>query len=327
MTGVIKDEKKKKKFKVVYTKSEGSDDDSSKIIENDNPLEFDNLIGDIEDYLKGSIESQNTQNGSLPPVLKFNKNWTLSVTELSSQLWCEKQLELTLLTGRKRVTEEMLKGIERHEELELEDHDIVEVEVGTNEDNLGIRMLNSINLIEQLMSEGKCRELWVFWNLGSYTFCGIIDQLTISKDRSTKEKKVVISDTKTRKSKKPPSVQQVQGASLQVQVYCIMLEDTKKGVVNFEKLYDSFNCDKYAEFTTPELVKEKCLNELEKKYLKAFQKLPKISSEMNLEYEYEGEIFSNSVINLNRDNAVMTVGYLCNFWDGSREADYVGVSC
>lgn len=218
MTGVVKDDKKKRKFKIVYNKTEKSGDDSSKLTENDNPLEFDHLIDDIEDYLKDSIQSQNTQNGSLPPVLKFNKNWTLSVTELSSQLWCEKQLELSLLTGRKRVTEEMLKGIERHEELELEDHEIIEVEVETNEDNLGIRMLNTINLLEQLMSEGKCRELWLFWNLGSYTFCGIIDQLTISKDRLTKQKSVIISDTKTRKSKKLPSVQQVQGASLQVQV-------------------------------------------------------------------------------------------------------------
>ncbi|UKJ87610.1 hypothetical protein MACJ_000046 [Theileria orientalis] len=314
--------RKSKKFKGVSKKNEVEGSEILALEGADN-LEINNIIDDIEDYLKNSIQSQNNQTATLPPVIKFNKNWMLSVTELSCQLWCEKQVEYTLLTGRKRVTEEMEEGIKRHEELELEDHDLVEVEVETEEDYLGLKLLNSIILLEQLQETGKCRELWLFDTIENYTFSGIIDQLTIAMHRHTKEKCVIISDTKTRKTKRDPSLSQIQGASLQVQLYCIMLEDTKNGKVNFAKLYESLNCDKYAPFKAVELIPEGCLANLQKRYLRAFKKLPKVSKMMNLEYEHEGTVFRKSEVDLRKENILLTVNYLCTFWDGLREADHV----
>lgn len=208
-----------KTFKIVSRVEDRSNDTCLTLANDTEDVDVDMLLDDIEDYLQDSVASQNSgQLVTLPPVIKYNKNWTLSVTDLSCQLWCEKQVEYTLITGRKRVTEEMESGTKRHEELELEDHEIIEVQIETNEDNLGIRLLNTIILLEQLLETGKCRELWLFGTFGNYTFCGIIDQLTIIKDKITGEKSVMISDTKTRRCKREPSIPQKQGSSLQVQV-------------------------------------------------------------------------------------------------------------
>eukprot|EP00371_Babesia_bovis_P000105 XP_001608752.1 hypothetical protein [Babesia bovis T2Bo] len=297
-----------------------SEEDTTPLQCVDNGL--DALIPDIEDYISESMTAQNNDLTELPPVIKFRKNWSLSVTDLSAQLWCEKQIELVLITGRKRVTKEMELGTERHEALELEDHDIVEVEVFTNEDYLGIKLLNSINLLEQLMSSGKCREVWVFGNFHGYVIRGIIDQLEIITGANGK-KQILISDTKTRKQRKKPSMSQVQGASLQVQTYGIILEELRNNNVKFEKLYESFECDKLAPFVSEELVSEGCLAKLEQRFLKMFASLPEIATTMQLSYEHGGEVFETSEIPLQKESTMYTIQYLCDFWEGHRQAEPV----
>lgn len=66
----------------------------------------------------------------LSPLDRFRAHRTLSVTDLSAQAWCEQQLALGLQHGRQR-TQAMQKGIERHEALELELHDIVNIDVSS----------------------------------------------------------------------------------------------------------------------------------------------------------------------------------------------------
>ncbi|CDR96125.1 Probable exonuclease V [Babesia bigemina] len=285
--------------------------------------DLDGLIPDIEDYLSATMSAEEPNVVELPPVIKFRKNWTLSVTDLSSQLWCEKQTELMLITGRKRVTKEMEQGTERHEQLELEDHEVVEVAVETNEDSLGIKLLNSINLIDQLMATGKCRELWVFANINGYVLRGIIDQLEIIKSGPSQKKKVLISDTKTRNKKCKPSASQMQGAALQVQAYCIMLEKMRSGNEEFDALYKAFECDKDAPFVAAELVDEGCLAMLERRFKNAFMRLPEIATTMQLSYEHEGEVFNTSDIDLQESSTMYTIQYLCDFWDGHRHAEPV----
>lgn len=46
----------------------------------------------------------------------------------------------------------------RHEQLEHEDHEVVNVNVETNEDELGLRLLNTITLLDQLSVEGKTED-------------------------------------------------------------------------------------------------------------------------------------------------------------------------
>lgn len=102
-----------------------------------------------------------------------------------------------------------------------------------------------------------------------------------------------------------------------------MLEETKKGQLSFNKLHETFKCDKFLEFSAPELKPEGCLDALEKKYIEAFKRLPKISETMEISYEYEGSVFSTSNVDLKKETLLFTVDHLCNFWDGLRDAEPV----
>ena len=108
------------------------------------------------------IESLLMPDPGLP--LSFRPRSILAATDLSSQLWCEHQLHLSLLYGR-RVSpsqqEAMDRGTARHDQLEREMHDVVEVQVKGREEEWGLRFLNGVVGLHELMMVGKTRELVV----------------------------------------------------------------------------------------------------------------------------------------------------------------------
>ena len=108
------------------------------------------------------IESILMTNPALP--LSFRYRSIVAATDLSSQLWCEHQLHLSLLYGR-RVSpaqqEAMDRGTARHDQLEREMHDVVEVKVSGREEEWGLRFLNGVVGLHELLLVGKTRELMV----------------------------------------------------------------------------------------------------------------------------------------------------------------------
>eukprot|EP01053_Blabericola_migrator_P001031 Blabericola_migrator_1__1030@NODE_125_length_13349_cov_24_985168_g111_i0_p6_GENE_NODE_125_length_13349_cov_24_985168_g111_i0NODE_125_length_13349_cov_24_985168_g111_i0_p6_ORF_typecomplete_len113_score6_92Exo5/PF09810_9/2e13_NODE_125_length_13349_cov_24_985168_g111_i061399 len=81
----------------------------------------------------------------------------------------------------------MRDGIARHERLEHEDHDVVEIIVKTREDNLGVRLVNGIISFRDLLpTNKKVREVWI---LGTPTVhedkkCivrGIVDEFALER--------------------------------------------------------------------------------------------------------------------------------------------------
>ena len=96
--------------------------------------------------------------------LSFRPRSILAATDLSSQLWCEHQLHLSLLYGRRVSTaqqEAMDRGTARHDQLEREMHDVVEVQVRGREEEWGLRFLNGVVGLHELLMVGKTRELMV----------------------------------------------------------------------------------------------------------------------------------------------------------------------
>ena len=92
----------------------------------------------------------------------------LAVTSLSSQLWCEEQSHLSLTLGRRVSPSAQLamdRGTARHDELEREVHDVVQVEVRGREEEWALRMLNGVVGLHELMMVGKTRELLVMARL------------------------------------------------------------------------------------------------------------------------------------------------------------------
>ena len=76
----------------------------------------------------------------------------IAVTDLASQLWCEKQLELSLEKGRVK-TEEMKEGSERHRDLHEEVATLITVQPKSVEDHIALRLHNSFVGLMRLMGE------------------------------------------------------------------------------------------------------------------------------------------------------------------------------
>ncbi|SCM04533.1 exonuclease V, mitochondrial, putative [Plasmodium chabaudi adami] len=287
--------------------------------------DYEELINDIEDLIEEQQinETERLYKESKAPNEKFNKKNKLSITDLSAQLWCEQQLELVLTTGKRKETEAMKLGIKRHEVLEKEDHIIIDVEVNTREESLGYRLLNTITLLGQLYECKKAREVWVFGIVRNYVLRGIIDELRIEYDRVSKREYLIISDTKTRKEKKEPSLAQKKTSAIQVQTYCLLLQHLKCGKTDYQKLFEIYECDPNFEFTDPNLVKYKNLTNLAKEVNRLFLKLPKIKEEMEIVYEHQGVEFSRNHIPYFYDSTLYTINILLDYWDGKRSSDVV----
>lgn len=296
--------------------------DENRDVTND---EFEELINDIEDIIEEEKikETEQLYKEAKEPNVRFNKKNKLSITDLSAQLWCEQQLELVLITGKRRETEAMRLGIERHEVLEKADHMIVNVEVSTREESLGYRLLNTIILLEQLFKTKKAREVWVFGIIRNYVLRGIVDELRIEYDNVLRKPYLVISDTKTRKQKKQPSLAQKRTSAIQVQTYCYILQELQKGNANFKQLFDIYECDPSFEFTAVDLLKYKNLQNLSNELNKLFLKLPMVKEEMEIVYEHEGVEFSRDMIPYHYDATMATINFLLDYWEGKRSCDVV----
>ncbi|SBT42524.1 exonuclease V, mitochondrial, putative [Plasmodium ovale wallikeri] len=321
-------------FNVIWKKEEGEkrEKSSNEIDVGEDKKEtsstvsdFETMINDVEDLIEEQQinETEKLYRESKCPNEKFNKKNKLSITDLSSQLWCEQQLELVLTTGKKRETEAMRLGIERHEILEKEDHKIINVEVNTREESLGYRLLNTITLLGQLYEYKKAREIWVFGVIRNYVLRGIIDELRIEYDNVSRREYLIISDTKTRKEKKEPSLAQKRTSAIQVQTYCLLLQHLKNGKANYEKLLEIYECDPLFEFTSIDLVKYKNLKNLCKVVNHLFLKLPKIKEEMEIVYEHKGVEFSRNLIPYFYQSTLYTINFLLDYWDGKRSSDVV----
>lgn len=277
-------------------------------------------VDDIEDLV-----------ADLVPLDRFKKKDKLSVTDFSAQLWCEKQLEFTLITGRKRVTPSMTAGTARHERLEREDHDVVEVEVYTREDALGLRLLNTITLLQQLLCRGRARELWVFGIMNGVVVRGIIDELELVDEHGVRVENfgsgsnatIVISDTKTRSVPTEPTEAQKRTSAIQLQLYWWMVNALRHKSVDFTSLIKTYKCDVTASFQAEQLQEYVNLASLIKQFENAFSQLPPVSKDLKIVYECQGKTFSHCQIPYSETTTLYALRDLLDWWQGHRESEAV----
>lgn len=117
------------------------------------------------------------------------------------------------------TTTEMQAGLATHAKLEAQVSVLVEVAVETPEDVWALKLLNTIQGIHQLLSEGMTRELYIFGELEGIFVRGVIDQLDIQDDGC-----LLLVEHKTRRHASLPSQAQQRGTALQVMMYCHLLE-------------------------------------------------------------------------------------------------------
>lgn len=117
--------------------------------------------------------------------LQSLRNGYLWVSDLSQQMWCEQQLHLNLTSPVEvKETPQMTKGSEMHLARELETQDYVDLDVTSDEDAFGVKVLNLILAVQQLQLggqevRGKSREVPIFGLVKGVFFLGKIDEIQV----------------------------------------------------------------------------------------------------------------------------------------------------
>lgn len=252
----------------------------------------------------------------------------IGVTDLSSQLWCEKQLEFSLERGR-TVKIEMKKGKERHRELHEEVADLIKVETKTTSDRVALILHNQTVGLKRLVSQGMTRELPVWGYVNSLFVKGSVDELNL------KNRRLYIIDTKTRKSNNMPSEAQKITTRFQLMAYNKLLHDLVAGKFLCEQLLKSFglnNSDTISDEFRKQVdeIGDKIdpnISNFSSATLRLFKRLPPPEKEMVVKYETQDtrELIGVDEFSFDSERFQRDCDFVEDFWLGEREAKTVGI--
>ncbi|NHK31961.1 MAG: hypothetical protein FK730_11455 [Asgard group archaeon] len=251
----------------------------------------------------------------------------LSASKIADQFWCEMQLHLKLQIGME-PTEEMIIGSEIHRSLEEELGPIIEVVVTTPEDSVIAYILQIYTKLQSLLSNKITRELPVIGKINDMPVLGIIDQLEI--EVFEEEKTIIITDYKTRKSKRAPSFEQKRRNQIQMQVYWYLLHNLLNGVFTVEMFKEYFEITKnlvpsqelleQLPDENKELFKKLTPLDLLNKIFEDYKTLPKLSHELRAIYLFQED---QSVVFADRsfyheESFEVDMDWAMDYWLGKR---------
>lgn len=205
------------------------------------------------------------------PLLRFRTfpKKPFSVSDLTAGAWCELQYEYTLTRlprGKKTRTVAMKEGSKVHQKLEDEVHTTVQVQVATKEDAFGLKLWNIIQGLRTLRDTGLTRELEVWGLVDGNVVNGLIDFLSYENpspefeeewlsshgsqsgaggasqksitnffpsDRPKVNRKVYLTDVKTRAVKSVPKGAAIRPTKVQLFLYHRFLSDMAEDKVDF----------------------------------------------------------------------------------------------
>lgn len=252
----------------------------------------------------------------------------IAVTDLSAQLWCEKQLEFALEKGRKE-TAEMKAGKKRHRELHEEIAVLVKVEPKTLVDSIALRLHNAQMGLNRLLLTGMTREIPLFGKINSLFIMGITDEIIL------KDKSLCILDTKTRKSNSMPSELQKRTTRFQLMLYYKLIQDlasanfTTENILNFYgfKVSDKISDDFKKQINNIGDQIEPNIKKLSDETFRWFQKLPIPEKIMKIRYEsQEGrKLIGIDEFSFDNNDFQKNFNFVEEFWLGKRKAIPVGV--
>ncbi|XP_077232997.1 exonuclease V, chloroplastic-like [Tasmannia lanceolata] len=261
---------------------------------------------------------------------RFRNKRGLSVTDVTTSEWCERQMEFILLHGKPKRTNAMKAGSTRHAELEEEVIKRVEISIQSVEESWAIKLMNFVVGTNQLLFEGLTREVPVIGLVEGVWMTGVIDEIRIPMKEAVRNPSLI--DTKTRSKATLPSEAQKRNARLQLMCYKYLWD----GMVA-----DNFPSSNFFEFfrLNPQYV----LSEDVKKYIASsgfhaetfgemvtyFRNvcclLPPAHEQLLLRYEFQGDHSLLDEYQFPYDvNWVKShIQWCLKFWKGEREASYV----
>jgi exonuclease V len=268
----------------------------------------------------------------------------LKVTELSQQFWCERQVVLGLEFPREE-TEQMASGSEIHKGLMLELVDEVQVTLQTPEDEVCLLMLNIRTGLEQILKEGKTRELYVFGRVGMFPVAGIIDEISL--DNGT----LTLLDHKTRSRPTLPPPPSFMTTEVQVMTYYKMLDDLRHGRYTYEDFRKDRGLGEPGE-VSPEfkaqleaqgLYEGVSTEAIAQDVFRKFAELPAISDYVIIRYLHQGsgDHIGDKVVLYDPEYIGKKLTHALKLWNGERQAasvsfrerwkcnycEYKGVQC
>jgi len=252
----------------------------------------------------------------------------LNVTHVSQQFWCERQVELSLEHPRED-TPETLAGQEIHKQFLLELVREARVETLTAEDAVFVLLMNVRNGLEQLLTEGITRELYVFGRAAGFPIAGIIDELSL------KDGRIILLDHKTRLKPTLPPPPSVKPTEIQVMLYRKMLEELRAGAYTYEDLIADSGMDENG-VISDELkaqlesegiaVESDRIGYLAGEIFDAFRKLPPLSDFLIVRYVHQatGDHIGDKAILYDPKFLAHKLAHAGQFWEGQRKATRAG---
>ena len=253
---------------------------------------------------------------------KLGKN-SISATDIASQFWCEKQMELNYLYGKK-YTKEMAKGAKIHEELQAETYVPLTVEPINYTDFLYKELYENYLALKGLKQRGVGREIRIFGSINGFKISGKIDELKLVNG------KVVVVEVKTRETRYAINEAVVRPHRIQAMLYKYMLNEiVSKSYTheNFENTYIKGLkplSDRFLD-QLKALSIESTLLSIESIYKKMFDEiytLPPISDELELHYidRFTGEKVQTMKFKYNWEELKKILIDAMRYWNGEVKA-------
>ena len=253
---------------------------------------------------------------------KLHKNG-ITATDIATQFWCEKQMELNCM-HKPTPTKAMEKGTKMHDAWQAKVYVPLSVETHTYMDFLYKCAYENYRNLQRLMTDKVGREIMVYGSLNGYRLSGKIDELQL------RDGKVAIVEDKTVSPFITVDEAHSRPHVVQVMLYRKMLEDIKNksySYDNFSKVYrikDAKLSEEFSKGLKEIGVKDEFLS-IDSMYAKMFlemQRLPALSD--NLEIRYTDRRSNQIVadINVSYDSAAIEKNliYAMQYWRGEREA-------
>ena len=251
------------------------------------------------------------------------KKTSIRASDIASQYWCEKQMELNYLFGQK-ITAQIKKGKQIHGDLESETNVPIVLMPKAYADVMYKGLYTSYMALKTLKQNKKTREVSVYGALNGFKVVGKIDQLEI------KESEVIVQEDKTRGSDNIPSEAQMLTHKAQVMLYRKLLQDIKDERYTVKAFKDSYRTSSLlitGEFKRQleSLGVERDLMGVEPitdAFFDGLRKIGKISDTLYIRYinQFTGNEIKLHKIKYSDDEMAQMIDFVMKYWNGEREA-------
>ena len=249
---------------------------------------------------------------------------SISVKNIASQLWCEKQMELYLMQPYN--TPAMDRGAAIHATMQEKVFVKLPVEPVSWWDRLYKWAYENYTGIMNMPKEGYCREIHVYGSINGFKVSGQIDELHM------RDGKTVVVEDKTISSygNSDGVGQRIDADKMQLNIYKKLLDDIKHGGYTYDNFANSYGVEDKALSDTflngirSLGIKDELLGlgPMYRKMFHAMESMPEISDTVELRYldRNDSTIITDMHIPYDKSALDVYIADAMGYWSGDRQA-------